>query len=119
MRAYPPTAGGPIYWWLRNRISTGRRKYWRLMRAYDFNWDVCKTICNGIPRMSYNPSVNEWVWTVDTDLWNGAGGKAWFFITGQLSVNLFWAYAMYTIYQRWHVNSKIDMFSKWRNHPTE
>ncbi|PFH36446.1 membrane protein [Besnoitia besnoiti] len=119
MRMYPPAAGGPIYWWLRNSFIGARRRSVRLMRAYDMNWDISKVVCNGVPRNSFNPSVNEWIWNVDTDLWNGAGGKAWFHINGQCVFTLFWAFSFYTLLERWYVNGKIDTFSKWQGRTEE
>ncbi|PHJ18028.1 membrane protein, partial [Cystoisospora suis] len=119
MRVYPPVAGGPVYWWLRNTFLAARRSRNRIARAFELNWDMTKFACNGVPKTSYNPRVNEWVWNVDTDLWNGVGGQAWWYVGAQAMFTFYWAFALYTVVERWHVNGRIDSWSKWKNRPTD
>lgn len=117
MRLYPPVAGGPVYWWLRRTFTEVRRKKARLSRAIEMNWDVTKFATAGVPKTSYNPSVNEWMWNVDTEFWNGPGAHVWWYIGLQGMYTFFWAFSIYTMVERWYVNGKIDTFSKWKKKP--
>lgn len=109
-----PLGGGAIYWGLRSFLHTARHRFARYGRLMDMNWDFARASMNGTPKFSYDPSVNDWKQSVDNEHWNGAGGMVWTGISMNFLWWSFWAFWVYFTLARWHVNGKMDTFSKWR-----
>lgn len=68
---------------------------------------------NGTPKFSYDPSVNQWIHSVDNEHWNGPGAMVWYSVSMNFLWWSFWAFWVYFSVARWYVNGKIDTFSKW------
>lgn len=108
-----------MYWSLRRGWITLKRTVRRSNRALDFNWELGRTTFAGVPKFSYNPKANEWIYLIDNEEWNGVGGRVWISISMQILYFFHWAFWSYFLYYRVLVNGKLDVFGKWKDRVEE
>ncbi|UKJ88706.1 hypothetical protein MACJ_001950 [Theileria orientalis] len=84
-------------------------------RERRWNWDVVRSAFAGVPKLSYDPKINQWVPLMDNEEWGGVGGRFWIEFSNKIFFNLLFAYAIYFCWYRVVLNNKHNVFARWKN----
>ncbi|BAM40960.1 conserved hypothetical protein [Theileria orientalis strain Shintoku] len=114
-----PSGGGPVYWRVRKFIMNFKRRANLRARERRWNWDVVRAAFAGVPKLSYDPKINQWVPLMDNEEWGGVGGRFWIEFSNKIWFNLLFAYIFYYSWYRLVLNNKHNVFARWKNKDAE
>eukprot|EP00386_Alphamonas_edax_P013783 GDKI01042475.1.p2 GENE.GDKI01042475.1~~GDKI01042475.1.p2 ORF type:complete len:121 (-),score=35.68 GDKI01042475.1:189-551(-) len=107
--------GGPVYWAIRNGLNFVRRNCLRKFHKWcEYNWDWDSAAFSNMPKRSFDPKMNEWVFHMDVQEWGGIGDRV--VCEFALRILLYYAAAQWLLLVHWRMDctGKYNTFSKWR-----
>ncbi|EAN31355.1 putative integral membrane protein [Theileria parva strain Muguga] len=110
-----PTGGGPLYWKTRKFLMNLKRRLLLRARERRWNWDIGRASFAGVPKLSYDPKLNQWVTLMDNEEWGGLGGRFWIQFSNVVLFNFLLAFLLYFSWYRLVANNKHNVFARWMN----
>ncbi|EKX73280.1 hypothetical protein BEWA_053350 [Theileria equi strain WA] len=109
----PPTGGGPVYWGIRRFLMRARESGARKSMFVSYNFDFGRACFAGCPKQSFDPKLNQWVFLMDNDLWDGTAGRVWNDVACTIFLNMFIAMLIYYSWFRIVSNNKHNAWARW------